>query len=127
MNFSAVAKGAVDAPGQVSDGPVSDQALEQLGLSVHIMHLLMHHGAHGQLVVVVQCRPLLGEVVAEARQTHLVTQQAGQVQCCDAYGRHVLQRGGRKMSSAFSHILHSQWCVCCCSEKFQNCVCVGFI
>lgn len=77
-------------PSQVGDGPLPDELLEELGLPVHVVSGLPQHGAHGQLVEVVQRHPLLGEVVAEACQAHLVTQQAGQVQCRYPHGGHIL-------------------------------------
>lgn len=73
---SAVAVGAVDPPCQVSDGSLSNQSLQELSLSVHVVHALLQHGTHRQLVIVVQWRPVLGEVVAKACQADLVTQQA---------------------------------------------------
>lgn len=74
---SAGAEGAVNTPRQVGDSPLSYEAFQELGLFVHIMHALLQHGAHGQAVVVVQWRPLLGEVIAEACQAHLIAQQTG--------------------------------------------------
>lgn len=73
---SAVAVGAVDPSCQVSDGPLSHQSLQELSLSVHVVHALLQHGAHRQVVIVVQWRPVLGEVVAKACQADLVAQQA---------------------------------------------------
>lgn len=72
-----MAEGAVNPSRQVTDGSVFDEVLQELGLSVHIVHFLTPHGAHGQVVVIVQRRPLLGEVVAEACQADLVAQQTG--------------------------------------------------
>lgn len=90
--MSAGAEGAVDSSRQVCDGSFSDQPLEELSLSVHIVHLLLLHEAHGQVVVVVQWHPRVGEIVAKAHQADLVAQQAGQVQCRHSQGRHILQK-----------------------------------
>ena len=74
---SSGAGGAVNPPRQVGDHSLFDQALQQFGLSVHVVRGLLQHGGHGQVVVVVQRRPQLGEVVSEACQADLVAQQAG--------------------------------------------------
>lgn len=73
----AGSEGAVDPPRQVCNGPLSDQVLQEFSFSLHIVRSLPAHSAHGQLVIVVQRRPLLGEVVAKSYQADLVTQQAG--------------------------------------------------
>lgn len=57
--WSALAEGAVDPPRQVGDGSRFDKALEEFSLSVHVVHLLLQHGTHRQVVIVVQWRPLL--------------------------------------------------------------------
>lgn len=74
---SAGAEGAVDSSGQVANDPLSHQSVQELSFFVHVVHVLLLHDACGQAVIVVQRRPLLGQVVAESRQADLVTQQAG--------------------------------------------------
>lgn len=84
-----------DGPCQVADGPRAHQPPEELCLSVDVVWAFARHGAHGQVVVVVQQRPLVGEVVAKACQADLVTQQASQVECRHAdSGHHLQERTG---------------------------------
>lgn len=67
----------MDSSSQVINDPLSHQSLKEARLFVHVVHLLLLHDAHGQVVVVVQRYALLGQVVAESGQADLVTQQAG--------------------------------------------------
>ena len=89
---SAGAEGAVDASCQVGDGSLFHKLLQELTFSVHVVHLLLLHDAHGQVVVVVQWHVSMGEVVAEACQADLVAEQAGQIQCGGTQGWNVLQK-----------------------------------
>lgn len=74
LKVSAGAEGAVDTSSQISDGSLSHKALQEFSLFAHVVHLLLQHGAHGDVVVVVQRCPLLGQIVAEACQADFITQ-----------------------------------------------------
>lgn len=65
----------MNAPRQVSDGSLFDETFKDFGLLIHIVHFLPKHEAHRQLIIVMHWNPFLGQVVAKAREAHLVTQQ----------------------------------------------------
>lgn len=74
---SSGAEGAVDPPCEVGHSPLLDEPLQERCLLLDIVGLLLLHHPGGEAVVVVQRRPLQGEVVAKAGQADLVTEQAG--------------------------------------------------
>lgn len=74
---SSGAESTVDPPCKVCNSPFTDQFLQEFGLLFNIMGFLLLHYPGGQLVVVVQRCSVYREVVAEAGEAHLVTQQAG--------------------------------------------------
>lgn len=67
----------MDAPTEILQHTFLDEFKEKSGLCGHIMHGLLVHGRHAEVIKVVQRYFALTEVISKASKADFVTQMCG--------------------------------------------------